>query len=206
MPDQNTKWLTPILPYLAVWAGLFLLKSAWLALVLFHLAIVLPLLFIKTKPPLGILFAGVNIKSILGSVILCGASGVGLYFLWDVLGLVRDLPAQVAALGLNRITWIPFITYFTLVNPLVEDYYWRGFLGSDMTSLYIGDIIFAGYHALILVNKVPFTSVLFALACLTFVGWFWRQLKRRDGGLLAAVLGHMAADLSILMVVYLMTI
>ena len=35
------------------------------------------------------------------------------------------------------------------------------------------------------------------------MGWFWRQISREDEGLLAAVLGHMAADFSILFAVYL---
>jgi hypothetical protein len=200
------KWLTPVLPYLAVAAGLFLLKSAWLALVMFHLAILATLLLLRPNIPLKILFKGANIKSILGSVLLCGASGIGLYFLWDVFGLAHDLPAQIRSLGLNRSTWIPFIAYFVLVNPLVEEYYWRGVLGSDTNGFYFGDVIYAGYHAMILLDKVPLASIAFALSCLTFIGWFWRRLKRRDGGLLAAVLGHMAADLSILLVVYLKTV
>jgi hypothetical protein len=42
----------------------------------------------------------------------------------------------------------------------------------------------------------------FAVIILTSAGWLWRQIAREDDGLLAAVLGHMAADFSILMVIY----
>jgi len=38
---------------------------------------------------------------------------------------------------------------------------------------------------------------------LILAGWFWRQIAREDQGLLAPVLGHMAADFTILMAVYL---
>ena len=41
-----------------------------------------------------------------------------------------------------------------------------------------------------------------SLGVLVLAGWFWRQLARADGGLLAPVLGHMAADFTILMAVY----
>ena len=69
---------------------------------------------------------------------------------------------------------------------------------------YIGDLVCAGYHALVLLGKVHPVVLLLALIVLTSVGWFWRQISREDEGLLAAVLGHIVADFSILFVVYLM--
>jgi hypothetical protein len=58
------------------------------------------------------------------------------------------------------------------------------------------------YHAIILWGRVQFPSVVFAVAILVSAGWLWRQMTREDSGLLAAVLGHMAADFSILMTIY----
>jgi hypothetical protein len=94
------------------------------------------------------------------------------------------------------------IVYFSLVNPFVEEYFWRGVLGSNSKKLHIGDVVFAGYHALILWGRVYPLSILFAVIILTSAGWLWRQFSREDDGLLAAVLGHMVADFSILMVIY----
>ncbi len=96
--------------------------------------------------------------------------------------------------------------YFSLINPLLEEYFWRAFLGSDTKGFYIGDLLYAGYHALVLINKVSYFTIIFSIACLTFVGWLWRKIKREDDGLLAPVLGHMAADISILTAVYLIII
>lgn len=196
------KFLAPILPYLAVWAGLFLLKNAWLALALFHLAIILVLFIARPGIPFSILIQNKNPKWILLNVLLCGASGPGLYFLWNVFGVAPDLSSRLAALGLGGRIWIPFIAYFSFVNPFIEEYFWRGFLGSEAKGFYPGDLAYAGYHALVLMNKTSFASILFAVACLTFAGWFWRQVMRRDGGLLAPVLGHLAADFAILFTVY----
>ena len=114
-----------------------------------------------------------------------------------------DLPAQVASLGLDRSNWIPFIAYFALINPFIEEYFWRGFLGNNTTNSYISDFLYAGFHGLILVNKVQMGSIFFGLATLVIAGWLWRQMARKDGGLLAPVLGHMVADLGILTAVYL---
>jgi hypothetical protein len=85
----------------------------------------------------------------------------------------------------------------------VEEYYWRGFLGSAVKTLQVGDFIYAGYHALILWDKVHPISILFALVFLVTAGWLWRQMAREDDGLLAPVLGHAAADFTILVCVML---
>jgi membrane protease YdiL (CAAX protease family) len=123
-----------------------------------------------------------------------------------MLGIAHDLPAQLVSIGLNSsASWLTFITYFSLINPLVEEYFWRGVLGSNSKKLYIGDFIYAGYHAIILWDRAIPSLILFAVIILVSAGWFWRQITREDDGLLVSVLGHMAADFSILLTVYLMT-
>jgi membrane protease YdiL (CAAX protease family) len=196
------KWIAPAMAYLAVGLGLFLFHNAFGVLIGFHAAIILSLLVAKPKLPLSILWKSTNIKWILLSVLLCGSSGVMLYFTRDQFGAVPDLPARVEGYDLNSFTWIPFIAYFTLINPLVEEYFWRGYLGSETKSLHISDFLYSGFHGLILLGKVQVSSILLSLTVLMLVGWFWRQLYREDKGLLAPVLGHMAADFTILMAVY----
>ena len=196
------KWIAPFLAYLAVAVGLFPLHSAWGALVGFHLAILLSLLIARPELPIQILFKNSNTRWILASIVLGASSGIILYFLWDGFGFARDLPAQVRALGLNASGWLPFIAYFALVNPLVEEYFWRGFLGSNAAHFTASDFLYSGFHGMILVNKVQTSMIVYSLALLVLAGWFWRQIARLDRGLLAAVLGHMAADLSILVAVY----
>ncbi|MFT3890429.1 MAG: CPBP family intramembrane metalloprotease [Anaerolineales bacterium] len=200
------KWIAPAMAYLAVGLGLFLFHNAFSALMGFHIAIILSLLIAKPKVPLSILWKSTNIKWTLLSILLCGSSGVMLYFTWDRFGPVSDLHSQVKGFDLNSSTWIPFIVYFTLVNPFVEEYFWRGYLGSDTKSLHISDFLYSGFHGLILFGKVRPSSILLSLTLLVLVGWFWRQLYREDKGLLAPVLGHMAADFTILLAVYNMTV
>ena len=109
----------------------------------------------------------------------------------------------MAQLGLTSSILPAFLTYFSLVNPFLEEYFWRAFHGNDMKGFYIGDLLYAGYHGIVLINHVPVLVTVFAVACLTFIGWFWRQVKREDHGQLAPVLGHMAADFSVMMAAYL---
>jgi hypothetical protein len=198
----NKKWLAPVLPYLAVWAGLFLFKSTWFTLIGFHIAILLTLAVVRPSLPITILFKSQSLKWIFISMFVCGTSGIGLYFLWDVFGVVPDLSVRLRSIWLNPSSWFAFIAYFSLVNPWVEEYFWRGVLGSDIKKLHVMDAVFAGYHVLVLWGRVHPLSILFAVIILTSAGWLWRQFSREDGGLLAAVLGHMAADFSILLVIY----
>ena len=196
------KWIAPILAYLAVGIGLWWFKSAWGALLAFHLAIVASLLFAKPKLPIHILFKSNNIKWIVASILICGSSGITLYFLWSYFGFADDLPTQVESLGLNAFTWPVFITYFALVNPFVEEYFWRGYLGSPTKGLYVYDFIYAGFHGLIMMDKIRPDLIVYGLALLTLAGWFWRQIAREDHGLLAPVVGHMMADFTILVAIY----
>jgi membrane protease YdiL (CAAX protease family) len=204
---SNKKWFLPILPYIAVVAGMYLFKNAWVALLGFHVSILIMLAIVRPNIPINVLFKSKSPKWIFLNVLICSASGIGLYLLWNMFGITPDLSAQLGSIDLKSSTsWLLFITYFSLVNPLIEEYFWRGYLGSNTKKFYIGDLVYAGYHGLVLWGKVHPVIILLAVIGLTSVGWFWRQISREDEGLLAAVLGHMVADFSILFVVYLMCI
>lgn len=99
-----------------------------------------------------------------------------LIFFWSYFGFADDPSEQGESLGLKASTWPAFIAYFALVNPFMEEYFWRGYFGNPAKGLYIYDFVYAG--------------------------WFWRQVSREDHGLLAPVLGHMMADFTIAIAVY----
>ena len=197
------KWLTPILPYLAVAIGVFWLQNALAALLGFHIAIVLSLLLARAQVPIKILFTSRDIRRVLLNILLCGSSGVALYVFWSYFEVIGDISGHIASYGLTSRTWPIFIAYFVLVNPLVEEYFWRGYLGSPTRHFHPSDFLYAGFHGLILLGKVQIAAIAYSLIVLVLVGWFWRQLARADGGLLAPMLGHMAADFTILMAIYL---
>jgi membrane protease YdiL (CAAX protease family) len=199
------KLFAPVFPYLAVSIGLFWFQNAWIALLGFHLAIVVPLLFTKTSIPVRNLFKSSHTWWLALCILLSGSSGISLYLFRKYFGVVPDLSAQLEAYGLTQSTWLGFIGYFVLINPLVEEYFWRGYLGSPAKGFFRSDFAYAGFHALVLAGKMQTAAVVYCLVVLILAGWFWRQIARQDQGLLAPVLGHMAADLTILLAVYWMS-
>lgn len=192
------KFIAPLMAYIAVAIGSWWFHSAWGTLLGFHAILVGSLIITRPNIPVQSLFKSGHTKWIILSILLCGSSGLVLYLLWPRFGIADDLPAQLESIGLTSSTWPVFIAYFALVNPFVEEYFWRGYLGSRAENFSVHDAIYSGYHVLLLVGKAQVASIVFAFVMLTLAGWFWRQITRVDKGLLAAVLGHMAADLSIL--------
>ena len=133
------KWLTTILPYLAVGIGLFWIQPALIAVLCFHFAIILSLILARSPIPLKVLFKSRSTQWVILSILLCGSSGIFLYFFWSSFEVVSDLSVQIESLGLTGSTWSLFITYFVFINPLVEEYFWRGYLGSTTKSPHPSD-------------------------------------------------------------------
>jgi hypothetical protein len=202
---MKLKFVAPVMAYIALAVGLFWMHSAWGALIGFHIALLSPIVLRKPDIPFPFLFRSKNPKWIFLSILACAGSGIALYFLWPYFGIADDLPKQLEAIGLTSSTWPGFIAYFAFINPFIEEYFWRGHLGSVSKNLSVYDAVYSGYHVLILLGKVHVASILLAFVILTFAGWFWRQITRADMGLLAAALGHMAADFSILYIVFQIT-
>jgi len=189
--------------YGVVAVGFFVGHSAWGALLGFHAAMLCVLWLERHNlPPLSTLVKSEQRRWLILSLLLSSTSGLGLYILWPWLGISPNLSTQLQALGLTLSTWPAFIVYFTLVNPWLEEYFWRASLASSSKYLQPIDFAFAGYHSIILAGRTSLATLMLALAVLITGSWFWRQLSRKDSGFLAAALGHMLADLTILLAVY----
>lgn len=179
-------------------------KNAWAALLGFHAAILFVIFLRRPQHSPSIFFQSVNKKLFFFTILLCALSGLSLYVLCSFLGIASNLGAQLADLGLHGNIWVWFISYFSIINPFVEEYFWRAMLGSNTRLFYLGDLIYAGYHIMVVWNKTSPMSIVLVVLALIFIGWFWRQLYRKDGSLLTPVVSHAVADFSILLAVFFM--
>jgi hypothetical protein len=202
---KSLKPIAPMMAYVTVAIGLFWVHSAWVALLGFQAGLLLILLIEKPRIPIVTLFKGVHFITLLGCMILCVSSGLTLFFAWSYLDIAPNLSDDLASIGLTSATWPGFITYFVLVNPWIEEYFWRGYLNDTSHIPAPVDFSFAGYHLLILYGKTSWTWMAISFLVLAAVAWLWRRVSRKNNGLLIASLSHMTADFSILMAVYLMS-
>ncbi|MBN1581045.1 MAG: CPBP family intramembrane metalloprotease [Anaerolineae bacterium] len=202
----------PTVPYVAVGIGLWFLHSGWAALVGYHLGIVAVLTLARAWRGLkSRLLTGWHPLWFALAAILAALSGLVVIWLWPWTGGQRILDACLSEWHLPAQGWLPFVVYWSLVNPWLEEGFWRGYLESanaksDRSSrrhkcLSWSDLWFAGYHLIVLWPIVGWPWLLFGLAVLIAAAWLWRQIARTTGGLLVPVLAHMAADASILFAV-----
>jgi membrane protease YdiL (CAAX protease family) len=94
-----------------------------------------------------------------------------------------------------------FIVYAIAVNPLLEESYWRGYLGSPAKNITVNDLLFAGYHLLVIGGNIGVIWLIAVFCGLTAAAWFWRQINRINGGLLLSVVFHIAADTSVFLAI-----
>jgi hypothetical protein len=199
------KLLYPVVPYVAVGLGLFVFHNAWVAILTYHALIAVIALFSKRVVPFKQLVRSVNNKFLLLSMIIGACGGITLYLLWPLLSVPADISIYLRSIGLTVTVWPYFIVYYVLVNPILEEYYWRGYLGSDARRPIVYDFLFAGYHLIVLAGHIGIIWLVVVFFALSSAAWYWRQISRITGGLLTTTLSHMAADITIILAIYFMT-
>lgn len=191
-----------LLPYIAITTGLIVFHNAWAAIISYHACIVVVLAL--SKPAFGTRlipkFSNLSLPLVFGM-----SGGVLLFLLWPLLSVPGNINSYLNSIGLTPSSWPWFILYYVSVNPFLEEYFWRGSLGSGDKHLLASDLMFAGYHGIVLAGKITVLWLAAALVILTFAAWYWRQISRESGGLIIPVLSHAAADASVIAAIYLLT-
>jgi membrane protease YdiL (CAAX protease family) len=129
--------------------------------------------------------------------------GIVILYLWPIAKQEQtELSEILAMLNLKNVSFILFAIYASIVNPFLEESFWRGCFNSGALHPNVIDMLFAGYHALVVspVLKAPF--VLLVFLAMIFVGWFFRMLYRITGGLAIPLLTHIIADIAILFAIW----
>jgi membrane protease YdiL (CAAX protease family) len=196
------KILSPLIPYPAVIIGFLIFRNAWLTVLGYHAGMILVLLLSNTRPPLKTIFKGNHFWIPFITFLIGGCAGVVLYLLWPDVSLPPDINVFLRSLGLTGLSWLVFVAYFSLVNPFIEEYYWRGYLGSTAKGITLNDVLFSGYHLIVLAGLIGNIWLFVVFTGLTLGAWFWRQMNRLNGGLLASVVSHLAADTAIVLTIY----
>lgn len=189
-----------LMPYVTVALGLYVFYSAWFAILAYHAGIILILWLARFSNPTPFRVS-ISLWKIFLFGILGLSAGLALFYLWPYVFVSPGLTQTLEQWRLTRGTWPFFIGYSALVNPWLEELYWRGWLGSDTRILTPNDAFFAGFHLVILAPFVSLAWLAVVFIILTITAWLWRQVTRRANSLLPAALCHLVADVSILIAI-----
>lgn len=194
--------VTVLLPYVAVSTGMFIFHNAWVAILSYHACIVAVMALsgrsFRFRPVL-------DINRLLMPLVFGLSGGVLMFFFWPTLS-VSSNQGFFDSIGITKAAWPLFMVYYVSVNPFLEECFWRGCLGSEKKGLVAVDPSFAGYHVILIAGKMNLFWVAITFVILTLASWYWRQLRRESKSLFVPVLSHAAADLSVIVVIYMFAV
>jgi len=127
-----------ILPYSIIWLGMNVLKSAVWSLALYHVVCLLPGIIWgrsvfagKFKPP--------SYLQLLGLVVASAAFSFVSLFTYEHFGDLVLSNANVMDLlktvGYSKDIFVPVSIYIVIVNPFLEELFWRGFVMPKLDQL-----------------------------------------------------------------------
>ncbi len=198
-----SRWGFPLISYISMVLGLHIFHNAWAAFGFYHGLILLIMLTDRNRAFWKTLLAGWNWPLGMMAVVFGLGGGLVILLLAPSAGIDSQMirPA-LSKLGLQGNSWLIFVFYHSLVNPWLEEVFWRGKLGTSNRLPQWDDLLFAGYHSLVLVLFFDWVWIILATFILTIAGWLWRQMKRTHDGLLMPVISHICADASIMAAIF----
>jgi hypothetical protein len=195
----------PMIPYITIGPGLLVFHNAWAAILAYHLGMT-AIILLSGEPICWRNFLRSTRRVIPLVTTLAGAAGgLILFVLWPYLAIPSDINSYLGQIGLTQATWPFFLVYFIMANSWIEEYYWRWFLSDESKYPVLNDLFFSGYHIMVLAGKVGLIWLIIVFAVLVLAAWCWRQSNRICGGLLPSTASHLAADITIILVIFGMT-
>jgi hypothetical protein len=187
------------LPYIVVGFGLYVAHSALLAMLAYQAVMLAFVVRYRPTDPgrtgdRGGLYRWLPAALVALSVLV----GVPLRLLWGWFTSGPALVAQLQDWGLTTANWWLFAAWLCLMNPWLEQRFWRGVLGSADHRPRATDAGFAGYHLLVVLPVVAWPWLAATFAALVAASWWWRQVIRLQGNFRGATIAHFLADASIM--------
>lgn len=187
---------------LAVLVGLYLFRSAWTAVLLYHAGIVAFLLMRRRPNVWKRAWAGMRTPLLIPSVLVCAFAAPIVYFMWPWFAASETvLPEWMARYGLTGLSWLLLVPYFSIVHPVLEEIHWRGLAPEGFVWLCWQDLLFAGYHVLVLFQLIHWPWLFLVFGVLVGSSVFWRWAADRFGGYGLPILTHAAADAGVVVAV-----
>lgn len=98
--------------------------------------------------------------------------------------------------------FIPAAIAFSLIHSLLEEIYWRGFIGIGTGSLLISALAFSAHHFVVLYSALPLGLSLIGTIGVAIGGYIWGLLTQKTGGLIAGWISHALIDITLFAIIY----
>ena len=186
-PMKST--LKLLVPYLAVLLFWCLLENAWATILVYHAQI---LLWSRHRIP--VVLHGWDKRLFLTFSLPCLLGGPVAFLLLPYMTPGVELSEWLARFGLSGWTLWMIIPYFGIVHPLLEQAHWQELRGLGLRA----HLAFAGCHMLVLCGLLHPAWLVVCFTVLFGASATWAYLDgRSQSGLLLQSLGHILADMGI---------
>lgn len=198
-PSRAARGLAVGLAYGVVAGGLYVAHSAWVAMLAYQALMLAFVVYFRPADP-GIsgprhgLHRWLPMAMVVSSLLV----GIPLRLLWEWFVAGPELAAVLRGWGLTTANWWLFAAWLCLMNPWLEQRFWRGVLGSPDRRPRATDAWFAGYHLLVALPVLAWPWLVLMFAALATASWWWRQVIRLQGNFRGATIAHFLADASIM--------
>jgi membrane protease YdiL (CAAX protease family) len=132
----------PLAPYFTITIGLLVFQNAWIAIWAYHGAMLVIMCLTGTDVPVKSLLKSRNYLLPVLTALPGASAGLLLFILWPFLSINPEIASNLHSVGLSWSVWPYFLAYFILINPFLEEYYWRGYLGSNSKRIVLNDLFF----------------------------------------------------------------
>ncbi len=214
-PHPSATILLGMTPWAAAWCGSYVLHSAIASFLLYHsLCAISALTFRRRFGPRSAKAFPRHHWFTLASV--CLLVCVAVYFSIGVLGWLAD-PARVLSglrnqqIPLNSLSYVFLFSYFAIVNPVAEEFFWRGTIYSGLRRQHLGirasslitAALFGSWHWLIIRLFFPPLIAVVITFGIAVLGELLCRFYERTRSLPAVSLLHgLGADVPVLVVLW----
>lgn len=135
----------------------------------------------------------------------------GMVWLHEYLLDVDALRALLVAWGFIGPAEILLVLVLLLLNPVLEEVYWRGYMyerirrkNSAAIAITVTAAFYTLYHVLTVMQLFEVAYTLVAVIPVLIAGLFWGYVRERTGSITATIIGHGLGDLGIVCVYWFM--
>lgn len=178
-------------PWIAVGIFLCMFKNGWLAIIAYHLQILL--WNYKEFPKLCMPKKKRWVIATLPSLI----AGPLVYFLLPYI-THTNINGWLNEYKLAGNSFLLMIPYFGIIHPILEQMHWAPLRNKS----FVAHIFFAGYHVLVLKSLLNTPWLISCFIALLAVSFIWKYLTNQSHSLLPAICSHIFADLGIIIACY----